>query len=395
MERLTKTGKPIARGILLGALCGAAFALLGIWGCPAVRQNGGAFHLILQIAWGHFIDEHIVAILIGLGAVVGAVTGGFLAVSKKGTLVLLAFMAGIVLGGWVVFAAGKKLTDELSVMTGYFTSDAEARTLLKSLKAFEGGTPVALTNYQHSSRQILSNYIHEVETLQKENHPWLNLSSPTYRAARHYLAPFAFADKKEEAFFWKTMIPRAQGYIERNGLAETDFGTNNIKHYRIDFYDNRPGGQAVLALNTGYSFDFFSDGQTTEVRHFSNGKVKTHYNLSGATGEQIRAVKSLNLQNKLNDNTAFELAEKYFTLQQHKEANFHPVEFQQLSWGNKNEPDYVPLPYYRAEWYRKDVNLAERKAGVIALPSVTIEISGIDSSLIHYSKSFMPVGSDF
>jgi hypothetical protein len=39
--------------------------------------------------------------------------------------------------------------------------------------------------------------------------------------------------------------------------------------------------------------------------------------------------------------------------------------------------------------------MADRDKGIVPLPQVNIDVSGIDFSLIRYSKLFMPVGSDF
>jgi hypothetical protein len=97
----------------------------------------------------------------------------------------------------------------------------------------------------------------------------------------------------------------------------------------------------------------------------------------------------------LNDQTALALAKKYFRLQGHKEENFHPVEFRQLSWAMKGDPDYVPLPFYEAVWYRKDVKETERDEGIARLPHVRIEVSGVTSNLVSYSKLHMPIGADF
>jgi hypothetical protein len=82
-------------------------------------------------------------------------------------------------------------------------------------------------------------------------------------------------------------------------------------------------------------------------------------------------------------------------VQGHKKANFHPVEFRQKTWGMPGDPDYLALPFYEAEWHRNDVKMEDREAGIFNLGKVRIEISGITSNLLYYSKTSMPVGSDF
>jgi len=313
---------------------------------------------------------------------------------KKWLLILAALLAGMLASGGVGFFIILRLVKVISWQED-LASQTEAATVLLCLKYIDRGTTNSLSHFQHYGRSVLSNYVHEVEQLKKEGHVWALDIPHTYQDARQYLHPFSFADKKEEAFFYEKMIPLAQEFIQRNGLPyDSKLGTNSITRYLVDFYKNRPGGQANLKLDNDWWFYFFSDGQNTEVRRFHD-KTKTSYNLSDAPKEKIEAVKALNLRNKLNDQTALELATKYFKLQGHKADDFHPVEFRQMSWADKGDPDYVPLPFYHAEWYRKDVKKEDRDAGIVALPSVMIEVSGINSNLIYYSKTFMPVGSDF
>ena len=174
------------------------------------------------------------------------------------------------------------------------------------------------------------------------------------------------------------------------------FGTNNIKKRQVHFFtDGRLGCTANLKLKTGYRFNFISNGKNVEVWDFHDEKTKTYYALEGAPKEKIDVVKALNLQNKLSNTNALELAEKFFKLQGHKEEKFYPAELHQSYWSGGDDNQGGKLPYYEVEWYRKDVKQAERDAGYAQLPLVRIEVSGIDSHLISYSKLFMPVGSDF
>jgi len=112
---------------------------------------------------------------------------------------------------------------------------------------------------------------------------------------------------------------------------------------------------------------------------------------------KIDAIKALNLRNKLNNTNALELAKKFFKLQGHKEENFHPAEFGQSSWSGGDDDRGGKLPYYEIRWYRKDVAEADIESGKAKeiLKSVRIEVSGIDSHLISYSKGMLPIGSDF
>ncbi|HEY5297742.1 MAG TPA: hypothetical protein VIK59_07440 [Verrucomicrobiae bacterium] len=205
----------------------------------------------------------------------------------------------------------------------------------------------------------------------------------------------AVGKEKTEIFFQEKMIPLAQEFVKRNGLQPIDFGTNNIKKCQIQFFtDGRPGCTATLALKNGYWFYFNSDGQNAEVWDF-NDYTKTYYALEGAPKEKIDAVKALNLRNKLSKTSALEVAEKFFKLQGHKEKNFHPAELHQSYWSGGGDNRGGELPYYEITWYRKDVKKTDRDAGIATLPIVIIEVSGIDSHLISYTKGFMPIGKDF
>ena len=201
--------------------------------------------------------------------------------------------------------------------------------------------------------------------------------------------------EKEELFFKEKMIPLAQEFIKRNDLPTADFGTNNIKKWQVQFFtDGRQGCTANLKLKTGYFFDFYSNEPYTEISFFHDENTKTYYVLDSAPIEKIEAVRTLILKNKLNEKTALELAKKFFKLQGHKEEDFHPPEFLQSYWVGKDDL-WGKLPYYEVKWYRKDVQMTDVHAGIATLPYVRIEVSGIDSHVISYSKGFMPVGSDF
>lgn len=213
--------------------------------------------------------------------------------------------------------------------------------------------------------------------------------------ALRLFSSLSFGGEKEEAFLREKMIPLAHEFIKRNGLPyDAEFGTNRIARSSVDFYDDgRPGGQGTLILENGYCFYFASDGRATEIWDFHD-HTKTYYHVDIAPKEQVDAVKALNLKNKLNDQTALDLARKYFNLQGYREEDFHPVEFQQLIWTGGPEVTSRFLPYYRAEWYRKDVNLGAPNARNGTVPRVAIEVSGITTNLLYYS-SFMPIGSTF
>ncbi|HEY1718095.1 MAG TPA: hypothetical protein VGH42_07340 [Verrucomicrobiae bacterium] len=163
------------------------------------------------------------------------------------------------------------------------------------------------------------------------------------------------------------------------------------------FTDGRRGCTANLKLKTGYIFDFISDGTNAEVCHFHDGKTRTYFALENAPKEKIDAVKALNLRNKLSKTNALELAENFFKLQGHKDENFNEPELHQSYWSGGDDNRGGELPYFEITWYRKDITKTDRESGDSKklLESVTIEVSGIDSHLISYSKGLLPIGKDF
>jgi hypothetical protein len=146
-------------------------------------------------------------------------------------------------------------------------------------------------------------------------------------------------------------------------------------------------------MTNNWFLSFYTETNKTEVWTFHRN-IKTYYSLAGAPQAKIDAVKALNLQNKLNKESAIVLAKKYFKLLGHKDENFHSQEISQCYWSGEESGR---LPYFEITWYRKDVTLKELEDNDsnAKLKTVIIEVSGIDSSLISYSKGLLPIGSDF
>ncbi len=314
---------------------------------------------------------------------------------KRWLLVLCAFFAGLLMsggiGGYLVWRLVAVINLERDL-----SAAAQARTTLLYVEKIDRGTTNDIAKLRENGRERLSNYVHDVEQSKRDGRKLDEMTLDTYQAAKAYLFPFTFAEKREEKFFWEKMLPLAQEFIHLNKLPTANCGTNNIGKYRINFFeDGRSGCTADLNLKDGYSFNFLSNGTNAEVWAFSDGKTKTYYALEGAPKEKIEAIKALNLQNKLNKTSALKLAENFFKLQGHKEENFHPPELHQSYWSGGEDNRGGELPYYEVKWYRKDVKMADRDAGFSQLPVVIIEVSGIDSHLISYTKAFMPLGSDF
>lgn len=208
----------------------------------------------------------------------------------------------------------------------------------------------------------------------------------------------------ETTYLTKTMIPLARGFLLRIGRTnDLPFTTNQVQKFRFTWFDYCPGCQADMRLTNGLIFSFLTKTNKSEVCSFKNGNFKTYYSLDHPPKEKIRALQALNLRNKLNSKSAEILAKKYFKLIGHKEENFHPLDFYPSEGARGywvSAPEMPPanerlLPYYGFTWYRKDVKVEELEDGSTNFRDVRIEVSGIDSSLISYTKGMLPIGSDF
>ena len=203
-----------------------------------------------------------------------------------------------------------------------------------------------------------------------------------------------------DPYLLQTMLPLAQQLCTKAGLTNfTQIGTNQIKRYRREDFYERPGCMANLMLTNKFTFSIRTEKDRSEIRSFQQNQQVTYRSLNDAPVEKIRAVQALLKQNKLNEKKALALARKYFVALGHDEKNFRPPEILQGYWISSNPKyDHGRLPAYTVEWYRKDVtdaNLKPETGEVYRQPSVGIDVSGIDSSLIGYHKNFMPLGSDF
>ena len=207
----------------------------------------------------------------------------------------------------------------------------------------------------------------------------------------------------EAAVFNQTLIPLAGEFLRQIGLTNNlPRTTNQMQKYSVSYLNYRPGYLVDLTLTNGCNLGFNSGTNGTEVWAFQR-PIRTYYGFGDDTPKaKIDAVKALLLQNKLNEEKAVALAKKYFKLLGHREEDFHSLDFYpgeivQDDWSGGEDGRGGWLPYYRITWYRKDVTAKELDDNDSAakLKTIIIEVSGIDSSLISYSKGLFPIGSDF
>ncbi len=200
---------------------------------------------------------------------------------------------------------------------------------------------------------------------------------------------------KEQEYLADTMIPLAREFFARNALPfDRNMGSNSIRQWNIDFWTNKAGSGGFLKLTNGWFFYYLSDGTNTEIIDFHTDTKTDYHNPAAMPKGELEAVKALNLRNKLTKEKALEIAKWHFRVMGHNEKDFHPPEFFQLG-GEPSMPDYFPVPYYKAIWYRKDVNIQADSAAGKLIPQVDITVSGVTTNIIEYGKAFMPAGHDF
>jgi hypothetical protein len=196
-----------------------------------------------------------------------------------------------------------------------------------------------------------------------------------------------------DSYLLHTMVPLAQQFCANSGMTNfIQINTSQIERYRREDFYERPGCMANLYLTNKCRFSSHTEKDVSEIWSFQQNQQKTYYSLNDAPVEKIKAVKSLLSQNKLSEKKALVLAGKYFKQLGHEGGKFHPPRIVQGNWISSN-PKYPwgRLPAYTVIWYRKDVTPAQLEpvtGEVYRQPSVEIEVSGIDSSLISYHKNF-------
>ena len=176
--------------IILGAVGGAVVADL-ILQIEAVRQAIGIYASDFEIALGRSVGEHLFAVLEILGALAGAAIGGSLAVSIRWFVALGTLLAGIIIGGTVMFFVEVRTVKYVSGIWEQNRSDNEAFAYLQCLKAIDRGTTnqLYLFRFQNSGRMVLSNYVSEMEkTGVREHIAFSGTNAVTYPMVKKYLA---------------------------------------------------------------------------------------------------------------------------------------------------------------------------------------------------------------
>lgn len=185
-----KTPVRLSFGIILGAVGGAVVAGL-ILQIEAVRQTIGIYTSDFEIAFGRSVGEHLFTVLKILGALAGAAIGGSLAVSIRWFVALGTLLAGISIGGTVMFFVEVRTVKYVSDTWEQGNADREAYHNLISLRAIEWGktNQPYLMRFQHNERMALTNYVRQMESVGiRKGLDFSGTNSAAYKWAKKYLA---------------------------------------------------------------------------------------------------------------------------------------------------------------------------------------------------------------
>jgi hypothetical protein len=177
-------------GFVLGAAAGSVLTALCVFRLPVIRENFGSLEITFRIAFGRYFEQHLIFILISLGAAVGAAIGVSLAMSKQCFGIVMIFISGIAIGGTVMFFISEKVVKWESAAWEQNASAEKAFAYLQGLKAIDRGktNQFYLIHFQENGRMVLTNYLREVENREVQVFGESNTNLPGYKAAKKYLA---------------------------------------------------------------------------------------------------------------------------------------------------------------------------------------------------------------
>lgn len=197
------------------------------------------------------------------------------------------------------------------------------------------------------------------------------------------------AGEREASYYVNRCLPLAREFLSRNQIAtDLNFTTNLVSHWQVHFEKETDVYLSRLMLTNRFAFMFIGRDSINGVTHFFDKGSGWNSKLMDPKNErQMREIAAR--KNMLNDSSALALAKRYFHLQGHDQANFHPPRFKQMVWAWGVPSRRIALPFFEAEWARRDVKVPIEENESI-YPSVTIIVSGLESNLVVYSKTLLP-----
>lgn len=206
-----------------------------------------------------------------------------------------------------------------------------------------------------------------------------------------HAAAAVFAAESEDSYLADKCVPLVREFLKRNAIAyDAAFPTQRISHSQVDYTARSGVYLSRLMLDRRFSFLFTGTGGTNGITFFVDKASSWSPRLLDPQNE-AQMLQLASASNCLSISTALDLANRYFHLQGHQQKNFHPVVFRQITWAESVPSRRIVLPFYEAEWVRRDVPLPVEKNESI-YPSVTVIVSGLKSNFIAYSKILLPFG---
>lgn len=152
----------------------------------------------LQFIFGH-PAENTAAFLTCAGAIIGAVMGLFVARivphPKLCLALLLAFIAGVIIGGTAIYRPGKNIFELSAAVWEDNAASERASAYLESLRLVDRGmtNDIYMARFQNTGREVLTNYLRETENqmqnLKNTNYiDFVFTNSATYHMVQKYLA---------------------------------------------------------------------------------------------------------------------------------------------------------------------------------------------------------------
>jgi len=197
----------------------------------------------------------------------------------------------------------------------------------------------------------------------------------------------ACAGEREETYYREKCLPLVREFIRTNHLAfDPDFATNKISHHDVEYSDESKKFSSRTMLEKRLTFFFAGDTNHTRIYYFQDKVGWTPGMLNPGKQKEEQARGWAARTDLLNTNSARVLLLETFRRLGHHESNFHPMEFEHVTWEYHGPSRPIVLPFYLGTWIRSDVKPSNNSY----VPSVRITVSGVQSNLVEYMPALLP-----
>ncbi|MHB8521502.1 MAG: hypothetical protein ACYDH9_12195 [Limisphaerales bacterium] len=204
----------------------------------------------------------------------------------------------------------------------------------------------------------------------------------------------------DEEFFGRFLLPAAQRFAKLPGMPfPRGLSTNLITQWKID----RVTGQDVRAIghislkNRMFLILLIKD---TNCGVFSFNCPKINPNRICTQPDATEAKVLADQRNYFTMESALKFATNFLKAAGHNPENFRLIQAEQYAWGfeqraaGRRVDHDIQLPFYSFMWRRKDAKAAEPGHEWL-LPSITLDVSGLDRTVIDYHTMSLPITGDF